>query len=679
MCRPERSRRLGASIREEFRRRLRQRSLLLFALALVSASWAAGQGIVEYRIQVELDPTGHRLEGRQQVRWKNQTPVPTDELWFHLYLNAFADEHTTFKRELGSRRLRSSGHGAGYAPGWITVSRLVLSDGTDLLPTLQFERPDDGNSSDSTVAKVSLPSEVPPGAWVEFETEFEAQLPEVIARTGYAGDFHMVGQWFPKLGVFEGERGWNCHQFHATTEFFADFGRYDVEIVVPSGWLVVASGVELSRERESTLDRVTFRADRVHDFAWSTAPPDSMALIDSSFEPGRDVPSAWLASAAQKLGRGSDELELPQTKIRLLLPVDQRPLANRMLKAVRLAMAWYGLNLGPYPYPQLTVVSPPPAADEAGGMEYPTLITTGALLADALPLFRRFPGIESVTVHEVGHQYFYGLVATNEFEQAWLDEGITTYTELECMEAIRSDGHAPEIEAPVGYWARERLYYSLASTLPVRLDQPAWSFRTSWEYYSANYSKAALVMKSLEGVMGSEPMAQALRAYVERFRYGHPRAEDLFAVLEEHSEHDLKWFFDQAIRGDATPDWGVAGVSQRTRASESDEDPGAPAEWHIEVDLVRRGDLIGPVDVLLSFENGDLERRRWDGQSRWVRWRIDSDAAMDAVVVDPEGAWLFETHRVDNYWRRGQGEQRRPLWWLMAGLRLCGLLPGVWS
>jgi hypothetical protein len=304
--------------------------------------------------------------------------------------------------------------------GWTRITEMKLADGTDLLASLTFERPDDGNPEDFSVARVALPEEVPPGAAVEIETSFEAQLPTVVARTGFAGDFHLVGQWYPKLAVLEGEAGWNCHQFHANSEFFADFGSYRVTINVPAQWLVAATGMEMTRMEvpndPSRGLQVVYTADRVHDFAWTAAPPTLMEEIRTEFEPGRDVPMQWLTDASETLGLSAAELELPPTRLKVLIPRSQIGLRDRLVNAARLGLAWYGLWYGPYPYPQLTVVSPPPDALEAGGMEYPTFITAGARRMYSVPPLNRLSSPETVTVHEFGHQYFQGMLASNEFE-----------------------------------------------------------------------------------------------------------------------------------------------------------------------------------------------------------------------------------------------------------------------
>ncbi|RLE22206.1 MAG: hypothetical protein DRJ65_14405, partial [Acidobacteria bacterium] len=295
---------------------------LFFLLGiLITGSVSAFHFPVDYEIDVELDPRTHRLQGSEKIRWTNTGGAPTSELWFHLYLNAFSGNRTTFMRGMGGGTLRG-GHEVERQWGWIQLLALRLEDGTDLLPSMTFERPDDGNPDDFTVARVVLEGPVEPGASVTVELIFEAQLPRVIARTGWAGGFHLMGQWFPKLGVYEAagyggrnEAGWNCHQFHPSTEFYSDFGRYRVQLTVPEDFVIGATGIQVE-EKEVTqgTDRkrmLTFTADRVHDFAWCAAPADLRAVIESDFDPGRDVPAPWLERAQSLLGFSSADLELP--------------------------------------------------------------------------------------------------------------------------------------------------------------------------------------------------------------------------------------------------------------------------------------------------------------------------------------------------------------------------------
>ena len=553
-------------------------------------------------------------------------------------------------------------------------------------------RPDDGNPDDFTVARVTLPEEIQPGTAVELEIDFEARLPWIIARTGHVDDFHLVGQWFPKLAVFEGEAGWNSHQFHASSEFFADFGTYRVAMTIPADWVLGATGIEVGNTPiDGGRRTVVHRAERVHDFAWCAAPSALMEVVEADFEPGRDVPLQWLEKARGRLGLSAAELELPPMHIRLLVPAVQRGLVPRMLRAARLSIAWFGLHYGAYPYAQLTVVSPPRGAEEAGGMEYPTFITTGADRLDEYPPFSWSSDIEAVTVHEFGHQYFQGMLASNEFEEPWLDEGVNSYAEITCMNDIAEDGLVPEIRT-FPFWGEERVALGIQK-VPFRVARSAWEHRNRWIYFLASYGKTAVVLRTLEGMVGRDVLARGLRTYFERFSFAHPSGGDLEATLGEMAGVDLESFFNQAIYSDAVADWGVLDVRHSRSWSpdgfewdgagwepigdraEADEasDPGEEGgPWKVEVDLVRRGDFVGSVEVELIWDDGSVERRSWNGVERWVRWNFEGPRRLEQVVVDPDGAWALETRRVDNYWRDTPVRSEHPLWWVREALDVVG-------
>ncbi len=689
---------------------LMRRSFFFLLGVVFSGAGAGDEFPVDYEITGELNPHTHRLQGAERIRWTNMGGVPTSELWFHLYLNAFAGDRTTFMRGMGEGTLRG-GREIDREWGWTRVISLRSEDGIDLLPSLTFERPDDGNPEDFTVARVLLERPVEPGASVTVDVTFEAQLPRVIARTGWAGDFHLIGQWFPKLGVYEAEghggraeAGWNCHQFHPATEFYSDFGRYRVQLTVPEDFVVGATGVQMDERTvaEGTARKrtLTFTADRVHDFVWCAAPADLMAVIESDFDPGRDVPAPWLQRAQSLLDLSAAELELPPVHLRLLVPHTQMELGDRMLRGARLGMAWYGLFYGAYPYPQLTLVSPPPGAEEAAGMEYPTFITTGATKLLEYPPVSWLGINEGVTVHEFGHQYFQGMLASNEFEQAWLDEGLNTYADTSCMEAISNDRLVPEIRIS-GSWASKRLSWALRNS-PVQVDREAWKFRTRRDYGTASYKKTALVLKTLEGLLGPDVFARAMRSYVDAWRFRHPTGDDFCVAISESAGEDLGWFFAQALEGDAIVDWAVEDVVQREKtpaegmiwdggrwvgpAGEQgdpgdDDAAGEPEAWDIHADIMRRGDFQGPVEVLFLFDEGREERRMWAGQDRWVRFEFVSSERLVAVVVDPEGVWALEGERTNNYWRDqpDSGAATHRLWWAPAAMRLIALAVQPWS
>ncbi|MFN3414472.1 MAG: M1 family peptidase, partial [Thermoanaerobaculum sp.] len=235
--------------------------------------------VYEVTMEVRLNPEDRTFQGRQLLRWKNTASQPTGELQFHLYLNAFANDRSTFFRESGGS-LRNIGMPKdGW--GFILVDRIKNSEGHDLKPTEAFLQPDDGNLDDRTVVRYRLPAPLAPGETVSLEINFHGKLPRVFARNGVHRDFILAAQWFPKIAVFEDagvrgrkEAGWNCHQYHAHSEFYADFGNYDVTVVLPARYAgkIGATGKKVEEKIEANTVTARFVQEGVTDFAWTADP-----------------------------------------------------------------------------------------------------------------------------------------------------------------------------------------------------------------------------------------------------------------------------------------------------------------------------------------------------------------------------------------------------------------------
>jgi len=231
--------------------------------------------VANYRLEAVLDPVAHTITGKEQLTWRNRSDLQIASLYFHLYLNAFEGPGSTFMTEKAQYGAFRSGVSTKKGEwGWIEL-RKVQQRGIDL-PWV-FVHPDGGPQTDHTVIRVDLAEPVAPGGTAVVDIEFFDQLPRVVARSGYFHTFHLVGQWFPKIGVLElaGERGataprWNCHEYHLNSEFYADFGSYDVSIVAPREYVVGAVGEEQGAPREVPFGlEHRFKQDDVHDFAFA--------------------------------------------------------------------------------------------------------------------------------------------------------------------------------------------------------------------------------------------------------------------------------------------------------------------------------------------------------------------------------------------------------------------------
>jgi hypothetical protein len=603
-------------------------------------SGSAAQCRTDYVIDARLDGETKRIEGKLTATWTNGSADTVGDLWFHLYHNAFSNNRSTHLVEAGgSYRDVEAEDGWGWAR--ITSIEVLGADGAahDVHPSLRYRRPDDEETEDRTVFSVDLPASVAPGEVLTHTLTWESQLPRVRRRTGYKDDFILAAHWFPKLGVYEEGRGWNCHQFHASTEFYADFGTYDVTLDLPPEYenKVFGSGVDSANEMSGGRYKVSFNApsrmDRqrtdafgkqplVHGFAW-TADPRYVVVKEGTFrftEWAERFPSE-VEQVREALGRDVD-VTLRPVDVHVLVHPERASQIDRHFEATCAALFFYGLWYGEYPYERVTVVDPAWGAGAAAGMEYPTLFTCGTGLFTTPDMHRP----ESVTVHECGHQFWYGVVGNNEFEAAWLDEGLNSFTDSEVMwrvygarrsttdfARIPIDGTAvagtpgggifadafvgkgmtiplpilPTLELKLlpdsGFvdlwrtqpsltfvpewtdprWHDRVRYLADPDTDPIETN--AWQYADSDSYRTNSYPRPAVALRSLPAVIGHGPFLRGMRHFASEWRYEHPYPADFYETFQAGAEVDVDWYFQEVFRGTGTVDWSVR-VSQERRA-----------------------------------------------------------------------------------------------------------------
>jgi hypothetical protein len=596
-----------------------------------------------YTINVRLDPATRTLVGEETITWRNIAPVAATELRFHLYYNAWRNTQSTWMLERALAGASDAALRRESDWGWIDLSSArLLGAGppADVTSRLRFIAPDDGNVEDRTVVSLPLDTPVAPGETINVQIGWTSRVPRTFARTGAIGDFFFLAQWFPKIGVLE-DTGWNCHQFHAATEFYADFGVYDVQMTVPAGWVVGATGVE--RERRDLADGTTthrYYQEDVHDFAWTTSPH-------------------YLERRAR-----FEHPALPPVDMRLLLQPEHAGQAARHFDATRAALKYYGEWFGPYPYGHVTVIDPAWQSG-AGGMEYPTLFTAGTRWLAP----ERATQPESVTVHEAGHQFWYGIVANNEFEHAWLDEGLNTFSTGRTLEeafppnflAVRFfGGFVPWVLRDVPL-SRTTTGNRLSSYRPAaRADAQS---RATFEYWpgtasAITYAKTSLWLHTLERRLGWPVLQRILAAYFQRWAFRHPRPDDFFAVANEIAGEDLGWFFDEVHRSSNVFDYAVEKIESAPADARGFFDAGgrpayrdsrgAGGRFATTVVVRRRGEAVFPVDVLVAFENGQQERRTWDGLDRWTTFRFEGSSRAVSAQVDPDRVLLLDVDYTNN-------------------------------
>ena len=622
------------------------------------------QRVASYDLQATLDPDKHTVEGKEHLRWLNRSDKPIASLYFHLYLNGFEGPGSTWMTEralLGA--FRSGVETKKGEWGYIDVES-VSQEGKPA--TFVFVHPDAGPETDRTVMRVDLPQAIAPGATGEVDLAFHDQLPRVVARTGYFQQYHLIAQWFPKVGVLElpGERGateprWNCHEFHLNSEFYADFGNYRGELTAPKDYLVRATGVEQGAPKAvgATLTH-TFAQDDVHDFVWT----------------------AW-NGYAEPLRGTYDGPGSPHVDVEVLYPPEYADAARVALEATIDSLKYFSETLGPYPYPHVTCVVPPFNAGESGGMEYETFFTTDANLGVTRNVTR------FVTVHEFGHGYFMGLLATNEFEEPFLDEGMNEFWDDRMLDRdpvtlvspwfLGLEGIQPP---PIAFYDFERM----VGTTRFQADPIAGP---SWDRYSAGsyglvYSRTVMVFHDLEKLLGGDALARSMKLYYKRWHHRHPSTADLRQALIDGSGQPLlvdDWFERQVYRlqpiddrvdrveaKEMVPEAGTSVVDGKRIEKDADdvekEIEAARKAWHDghpdaklggpypfrnEVEVRRYAGHV-PQEVVVTFEDDTTETLSFPVEERWHRYELDRPVRVRSAQLDPEREFLLDLNKLDD-------------------------------
>jgi hypothetical protein len=619
--------------------------------------------VADYFIDARLDEEEHRIDATVRITWRNPTSRTVTQMPLHLYMNAFRAEDTVWMREARGRHRGQARDASAWGYIDVSAARLLpaaaggVSD-VEAKPAAPVElsfRED----PDPTTMTLDLPAPVGPAQTVTLELEFTTQLPRVFARTGYADDFHFVGQWFPKLGVLEEGAGWQAHTFTLFSEFYADFGHYEVHLDVPEDVVVGASGILTEEVRADGRKKQVWRAEMVHDFAWTAS-------------------SHFVEHFGDHEG----------IRIRQLLQPEHAADAPAHLEAQKWALASFERHYGPYPWSTITIVHVPDGAAAAGGMEYPTLYTTSDILLPGwVPpwlLEERVSGLFT-TVHEFGHQYFQGLFASNEFAQPWLDEGMNTTADIIAYHdafgeepwIMRLAGH------PLSTGDMVRLSLMRGGLLDP-IDQSSGTFADDAGTYGAMvYQKTAAVMMTLRALVGVEAWDRAIAAYAAEARFRHPTGARLEEVLvRELGERvavagdggpgtvwlDVQDYLDQGLREVSECDFSIHRLRNDRRVgavgwhrdehgqlleTEAPDDFDSPVEKlpdeQVEGKLVvhRAGGMRVPLEIDVELADGARERVVWDGQARHHTFRWPG-RRIRMAVLDPERRLWVESRRLDN-------------------------------
>lgn len=523
-------------------------TFVVFILSSVAFSQNYWQQEVNYTIQVRLNDQNHTLSGFEVFEYVNNSPNTLDRIYMHIWPNAYKDESTALAKQLfrqGDAKLSfEKEENRGYID-----SLNFKSEGVPL----KWEY--DAENSDICVIYLNTP--LRNGDRVRITTPFKVKIPSgEISRMGHIGQSYQITQWYPKPAVYD-KNGWNAIPYLNQGEFYSEYGSYDVSITLPKNYIVGATGDLTTKSELAFMDeQVKLTSEKMEMWVSHTGDEEMKRFPESSsemktirFTQNQVHDFAWFADKRYGVLKG--EVELPHSKNKvstwaLFTPQNAMLWANA-IEYINDGTYYYSLWNGDYPYKQVTAVDGTISA--GGGMEYPNVTVIGNASSKE--------ELEVVIVHEVGHNWFYGILGSNERVHGWMDEGMNTLNEMRYMQTKYPNNTRFSDMILNGRFHMEGLshhdsgditYSSLAS---LGLDQPIETHSdqfTSINYGGIMYQKTGLVFFYLKDYLGEEKLNAAMSAYFEAWKFKHPQPEDMRKALESASGKELSWLFNDLIQ-----------------------------------------------------------------------------------------------------------------------------------
>lgn len=592
---------------------------------------------VHHLIKARVDDQRDLLEGALTLHYHNNSPDTLRHVFFHLYQEAYTAgshlHHGAAERAPWMRKAIDRVDGAG------TTVRSLSVEGTALR-----------TEQDNTVLKAWLPQPLPPGGTVTFQCSFTTHwamgLPRRMKLFNAWGYKHYDGvHWYPRIAVYDRRKGWDTDQ-HLGHEFYGNFGTFDVELDLPHHYIVEATGWLQNRDEVLPGDlRARLEIANFKDKPWNEKPsvilePDTTKRKVWKYHAENVHDFAFTADPTYRIGEA-------QWNGVLCVAMVQEPHASGWQNAASYTadiIRVFSEDFGLYAYPKMVV------ADARDGMEYPMLTLDGG----------RDPDYRGLLVHEVAHNWFYGMLGNNETYRAFMDEGFTQFLTAWGLERI--DGDTLVTERPrTRYQQRyqppplvreDEVYYgymrdAVRNEVPpinVHSDEFGY-FEGRGGGYGHVYYKTAAMLYNLQYVLGDSLFLSAMRHYVDKWRMCHPYPEDMRRSFTEHTGTDLDWFFDQWLETNKRVDYAVRRVQRRHRDSGQ------------RIHLRRKGSMQLPLDLRVSAKDGTVHDlhipNTWfvkDTEAkvlpRWIGFddlrrdhvvEVDIPSGIEQVTIDPSG------------------------------------------
>jgi len=556
---------------------------------------------VDYEIEAELDTLKQILSVKAILNYKNNSPEALDKIIFHLWLNAMKDKSSNFaNQQLKMGRYDFYFSNEDQQGGYNDIDVQVNGKAVELLPYT------DDKKTYSDIAEIKLKEVLEPGQSARIEINYVIKIPFAFDRPGLEDNLYQMTQWYPKPAVYDHE-GWHPMPYLSLGEFYSEFGDYNVELTVPISYSVVGTGSKLeSASKLNVAERkrtVVFKADDVHDFAW---------FASEYYIPYTDV---------IEIGERS-------VKVNFFVSEDNANWEKYMVFAKR-ALKYFSAEVGVYPYQEMTVVE---SVSRGSGMEYP-MITI-------LDMSGEEQQVDHLIAHEIGHNWFYGLLASNERRYAWIDEGLTSYFDHKYDAQYYDEANYDKsISAffrktdPKVSVLKKSIIHLERLGLSAPIDQDAELFDPV-NYISMNYEKAAWIFEYLAAYMGEEVFEEAVKKLFDQWQFKHLQPDDLIAVFEDVSGKNVRQVFETLISDNAPIDFAVKNVIKE--------------DGRLAIDIENKYNTQLPVLISTYNKDNDLVASKWfDANGEDVQTLTLDDNEVSKVAVN-DSVLLFEINHRNN-------------------------------
>jgi len=604
-------------------------SAILFSILYADPIDGYWQQKVDYNMEITLVDTSQQLTGFTTIKYTNNSPDSLDRIYMHLYPNAFQLESVKYREYIGNAgRASRAKYFKDRLDGF--TSKIDVHDFSIALPkegaSWIHKIPIlDEYKIDDTILEAKLLEKIAPGRTVQVDLRWTHHVGEMVERGGYYEGQYNMAQWYPKMVVYD-EDGWHADVFHAEGEFYGEFGNFNVKFDLPMAFIIAASGVVTDGDPgwESVTVDTSFDFDVWVDIYDSTyVEPDSLERRSVTFFAENVHDFAWVASKnfLYEGGKYNDiDVHVLYDKGR-----GEKWTKDVLERSIR-AISWLEEKFGKYPYPQVTTTD----RIKSGGMEYPMLVMNGR-------------ESEGLIVHEYGHIYFYGILANNELDEAWLDEGFTTtQTTHYLMNRYGKQGfdlslYEDMTEFPKKYWPigndlhsdQWRVISFMRSGHDENISRSSYLYNNGYAYNRNAYTKPAMMLTELKYILGDSLYYAAMQHYYGKWKLKHVNEQRFVDAIEELTGEELDWFFDAWLHTTHHLDYGIKSFKKSFNGD---------GTWSVNLGIESIGNRFMPLLVETTFEDGTTDRRWWKNHL----WRYEDtftysvDKKPVSVTIDPD-------------------------------------------